>query len=49
VEGLRGIQAGLTGHGENQASTTCCTWQRPVVVLARPVVVPYMVLLSTMV
>jgi hypothetical protein len=30
VQGVRGIETGLAGHGEHQPSTACCTWQRPV-------------------
>ena len=30
VQGVRGIEAGLAGHGERQPRTACCTWQRPV-------------------
>ena len=28
VEGPRGIETGLAGHGEREASSRCCTWQR---------------------
>jgi len=30
VQGVRGIEAGLAGHGERQPHTTGCTWHRPV-------------------
>jgi hypothetical protein len=30
VQGVRGIEAGLAGHGERRSNTPCCTWQRPV-------------------
>jgi len=31
VQGVRGIEAGLTGHGEREPSTAWRTWQRLII------------------